>query len=267
MGSGAASAAAPAFGNSAASMPRPVPSRPFDVGMPQLPSAEDVLSDGEDVNGSRLPSATRGAPASLPPDDEEADAQMAAAIQASYASQTDSGMIQDEEGMMEQALRASQMEEEARQRSSLREQQEAELQESVLMDQMREQEDKRRRVEEEQLRVMEAERVAEQETKRAQDLDAKRKRVPAEPPSDEPGRVDLRIRAPDGRNVRRAFRSTDLLDQVYAYIEVEGLLGEDAANQSFRLISNMPRTLYEDREQSLSAAGLKGQFSLLIERC
>lgn len=197
-------------------------------------------------------------------DDDVNDPHLAAAIEASYAAQTEHGMVSNEEDLIQQALRMSQMEEDSRQRAALKEQQEVELQESILMDQLREQEEKRRRVEEEELRVLEASKAAEEERQRVADQEAKRSRVPPEPPAGEPGRVDLQIRTPDGRRLRRAFRGSDTVGQVYDYIDVEGELGE--ACQAYRLVSTMPRREYEERQQTLQEAGLQGQCALLVER-
>jgi len=206
-------------------------------------------------------------------DDEiDNDPHLAAAIEASYAAQTEHGMVSNEEDMIQQALRISQLEEESRQRAALKEQQEVELQESILMDQLREQEEKRRRVEEEELRALEASRVEEEERRRLDEerrhqaeQEEKRTRVPPEPPAGEPGRVDLQIRTPEGKRVRRAFHATNTVGQVYDYIDVEGVLGEAFAGKAYRLVSTMPRREYEDRAQSLQDAGLSGQCALLIE--
>merc|ERR1740129_2512965 len=170
----------------------------------------------------------------------------------------------NEEDMIQEALRISQLEEDSRQRASLREQQEVELQESILMDQMREQEEKRRRLEEEQLRELEASRIADEERRRVQEQEAKRARIPPEPDASEPGRIDLQIRVLDGRRMRRSFRPTDFIGQVYDYVDVECAGGEaSTAEASYRLVSTMPRREYEDREQSLGDAGLQGQCALL----
>jgi len=200
-------------------------------------------------------------------EDDINDPQLAAAIEASYVAQTDHGMECNEEDMIQEALRISQLEEESRQRAALREQQEGELQESILMDQMREQEEKRRRLEEEQLRELEASRIADEERRRVEDQEAKRARIPPEPDASEPGRIDLQIRMLDGRRMRRSFRPTDLVGQIYDYVDVECAGGEaSAAHASYRLVSTMPRREYEDREQSLGGAGLQGQCALLVER-
>lgn len=226
--------------------------------------SDAAVAGGSSRGSSREPGSPRlhGMPKL---DDEIDDPHLAAAIEASYRAQTEHGVASNEDELIAQALRMSQMEEESRQRASLKEQQEMELQESILMDQMREQEEKRRRVEEEELRVMEASRLADEERRRQAEQEEKRARVPPEPPAGEPGRVDLQIRTPDGKRVRRAFRGTDTVGQVYDYIDVEGVLGEAFAGKAYRLVSTMPRREYEDRSQSLQEAGLSGQCALLVE--
>jgi len=168
-------------------------------GSPRVVNVDGLVEEGEE-------SPSRGV----------SDRHLAMAIEASYAAQTEHGQIATEDDMVLQALKISQMEEEARQRASLREQQEQELQESIFMDQMREQEEKRRKVEEEQLQELEEARLADEE-KRKEDAEqrrvdeqvAKQGRVPPEPPAGEPGRVDLQVRAPDGRRLR--FTTTSIL--------------------------------------------------------
>lgn len=205
--------------------------------------------------------------------DDITDAHLARAIEESYLAQTEMGRQFFAEEAMAEALRISKLEEESRQRAALKQQQEAELQESIMMDQVREQEEKRRRLEEEEQRALEASRAqeearrkVEEEERLKEEEELKRSRVPPEPPAGEPGRVDLQIRTPDGRRLRRAFRSTDLVMHVYDYIDVEGILGEAMRGQPYKLVSTMPRKEYEDRTKSLQAAGLSGQCQLLIER-
>merc|ERR1719352_1135917 len=97
------------------------------------------------------------------------------------------------------------------------------------MDQMREQEEKRRKLEEQQLQQLEAQRLEEERQKKEKeeaqkkaDEEAKRSRIPPEPPAGEPGRVDFMIRLPDGKRMRRAFRGTDAMGLVYDYVDIEG---------------------------------------------
>jgi len=196
-------------------------------------------------------------------DDELADHQLAAAIEASYAAQTESGLLTNEEDMVQQALKLSQQEEERRQRRELQEQQEAELQESILMDQMREQNERQGREDEERALAASAELERQRQEQMQREVAEKRARIPAEPPSDEPGRVDLQIRAPAGQRLRRAFRGTDLLGAVYDYLDLE--LVESLIGQAYCLVSTMPRREYPDRNKSLADSGLQGQCALLIE--
>jgi len=202
---------------------------------------------------------------------EMSDRQLAMAIEASYTAQTEHGRIDNEEDMMAQALRASKMEEETRERASLREQQESELQESMLMDQFREEEQKRRRTEEQQLERLETERLAEEakkrdaeESQKKVEEEQKKARIPDEPPAGEPGRVDIMIKFPDGKRVRRAFRGTETVGQVYDYVDVE--CNEAVAGLAkYRLVTSMPRQAYEDKSLTLVDAGFKGQCALMIE--
>jgi len=217
------------------------------------------LHPGLDFQAMRPDSAA--AASAVVADEEMNDRQLAMAIEASYAAQTETGMAANEEDLMAQALRISKMEEEGRQRASLRQEQEMELQESILMDQMREQEEQRRRKEEEEAQALEASRREEEEASKRMAEEQKRARIPEEPAAGEPGIADLMIRTSDGRRIRRRFRDTDDVGQVYDYLDIEGGLGE----LKYRLVSTMPRRAYEDRGQSLQAAGLQGQCALMIE--
>merc|ERR1712176_1567978 len=89
-----------------------------------------------------------GMPTGAPPG-SDGDAQLAAAIEASYHTTTDQGREVSEEELFQRALRAPQQEEDNRKRQELRDQQEQELAESVLMDQMREQREREQREAEE----------------------------------------------------------------------------------------------------------------------
>lgn len=101
---------------------------------------------------------------------------------------------------------------------------------------------------------------------RMSQLEEEQRRFPPEPAADEPGRVDLQIRTLDGRHLRRSFCGTDLLGQVYDYIDVSGSgVGDGDAVKAYHLVSATPRLQYEDRDQSLSAAGLQGECELIIE--
>jgi len=187
------------------------------------------------------------------------------------------GNPRSEEEMLATAIRASEQED----RKDLRDSQEREYEESLAIDRRREEEKRQREQEEERIRK-EAEEA--EERKRREEEEAKmaakaeedalrarilalreeaRSRLGSEPPAEEPGRVVTRVRTPEGKALKRAFRSTDLVSQVYDFILAEG--GEDLACQTFRLIATMPRVVYENREATLDAAGLRGQCALLVE--
>mmetsp|Transcript_69417 Transcript_69417/g.212790 ORF Transcript_69417/g.212790 Transcript_69417/m.212790 type:complete len:156 (+) Transcript_69417:1647-2114(+) len=84
-----------------------------------------------------------------------------------------------------------------------------------------------------------------------------------EPEKGEAGRVEVMIKTPDGRRLKRAFLGADCVAQIYHFANAEG--GEDIAGKDYRFVSTMPRCVYEDREATLEAAGLKGQCALLME--
>lgn len=244
----AAMGAYPGFGGAEPPFP------PF--GGDRLDPFGDGVGTEEGLGGFGL----QGGPAA---DEDMPDAQLAAAIEASYAAQTDAGRNQSEDDLIAQAIQMSQKEEESRQRANLMEQQELELQESMLMDRMRQEEDERLRREEEERRQREIHERETAQAAAAAELEAKRGRVPPEPSAGEPGRLVAQIRFPDGRRLRRAFRGSDTVGQVYDYTDVEG--GEAMVGVRYRLVENMPRRMYEDRAQTLHEAGLSGQCALLIE--
>jgi len=261
----AAAGSASSSGGHAGAAPHTRP--PLDRPLRQAAAEDDDEFSNEAAAGGSSHASSRGRSPGVVDDvdmrynDDFNDPHLAAAIAASFQPQ------QVEEDLLQQALKMSNLEEESRQRAALREQQEQELQESILMDQMRGQEEKRRRVEEEERQAQEALRAAEDERTLREEFEAKQARVPPEPAAGEPGRVDLMIRTPDGKRIRRAFRGEDLVGQVCDYIDVAGVLGESlGAGQAYMLVSTMPRREYKDREESLAAAGLQGQCALLIER-
>jgi len=266
----------PAFlpgGSSSSSMPAAAPSATNGLDFLRTANTRLAPAHARDEVGSDVAErgSSRGGSPHLGPEaeGEVMDPQLAAVIEASYAAQTETARLENEEEMIRQAMEISRKEEERRQNQQLREQQEAELQESILMDQMREQEEKRRRLEEEeQQRASEAAKEAElqrQQQEERQRLEAQQLRaenLPPEPPADAPDKVDLQIRTPDGRRVRRRFVVSNTVGQVYDYLHLEGHLGDEA----FQLVSTMPRKEYQDRKQTLSDAGLQGQCALMLER-
>jgi hypothetical protein len=246
----------------------------FEEGAPQqarhAQQADMVGADRERLAPGGMDAAAMEA-AAVAEQADASDRELAMAIEASYNAQTETGRMVNEDDMLAEALRISQQDEDARRRADLREEQENELKESILMDQMREEEQKRRRIEEQQLQRLEAERLEEENRKKEADEEAKRKaeelkrsRIPAEPPAGEPGRVDFMIRLPNGKRMRRAFRGTDKLEQVYDYVDIEAAEALTTIVQ-YRLVTTMPRQVFEDRSLSLAEAGLKGQCALNVE--
>jgi len=197
---------------------------------------------------------------------------LAAAFAASYA-----GRAPTEDEMLMQAMRESQEAEERLQRQALRDEQEAELQESILMDQMRAAEAEQKRREEEDakkaLRAEEAERESQKRREQDEaaalkscheaDVKTKLARLPAEPPADDADRFQLVLRLPSGKRLQRAFRSSETVGFIYDFVDVQSL--EELYGKQYRLISNMPKTVYEDRSTTISGAGIKNQFVLMVE--
>lgn len=211
----------------------------------------------------------------------EEDPSLMAAIAASYASGYAQVGQQSEEELVAAAVRKSKMEEENRQRARLREEQAAEYEESLRIDREREAEKALRLKEEEEARQHEA---AEQEAKKREAarkqseaeeaervrtakvlalVEEARQQLMSEPAIDEPNRVQVLVKAPDGRRLTRAFRAGDPMMQVYHYVNTEG--GEVLAGREYRLVSTMPRVVFEDRHATLEAAGLQGKCTLLVE--
>lgn len=201
--------------------------------------------------------------------DGDTDAQLAAAIEASYYSQTGAGRELSESEQLAKAMELSQAVEDNRQRQQLREQQEAELLESEFMDRQREEEDQRRQAEEEELRQA-AERSQQDEEAKgreaaaqvAAELEAKRARLPQEPPTGTPGRVQLMLRLPNGQRLQRAFSSSDSIGSLYDFVDLQS---EELTSHRYRLVTSMPRNAYEDREATLAEAGIQNSSVLMVE--
>lgn len=218
-------------------------------------------------------------------DDDQA---LAAAIAASYADGsggTGGGGLTEEE-LAAQAIQREKLQEESRQRARLRQEQESEYEESLRIDaekqiekekrRQEEEEEARRLAEEEEVKRLEAEKEADEAAEAASAkkrrieaiIEEARKHLSPEPANDAAGRVLVVIRTPDGRRLKRAFSASDVVAQLYHFANVAG--GEAGDEQAiagllYRLVSSMPRHVYEDREATLEAEGLKGQCALLVE--
>jgi len=195
---------------------------------------------------------------------------------------------QSEDEIMAQAIQKLEIEEESKQRARLRDEQSREYEESLRVDRQREIKRQQIQEEEEQKRKAEDEAKAklqqEEERKHQEEEEANAKaeeeekarnaiadalvegaqgRLKDEPPKDEAGRIAVLIRTPEGKALKRAFRDSEPVSLLYDFAIAEG--GQTLACQEFRLISNMPRCVYEDREATLQGAGLQGQSALLVE--
>merc|ERR1740121_1808352 len=243
---------------------------PTDVPMDHHPHPHEMDFEEE----AALINEEMGVPMPQPPrpdtaDQDGSDAQLAAAIEASFLAQTNAGREASEEELIAQAMRMSQQEEDKRQRQELRDQQEAELQESMLMDQMREHQAREEREAaaamakaEEQSRQEAANRAAQEAQQARAESEAKRARLPEEPPAGDPLRVALMLRLPNGTRLQRSFRSSEAVGCLYDFVDLQC---EELAGQPYRLVSTMPRKAYEDREPTLQDAGIKNQFVLMVE--
>eukprot|EP00929_Paragymnodinium_shiwhaense_P009407 TRINITY_DN113579_c0_g1_i1.p1 TRINITY_DN113579_c0_g1~~TRINITY_DN113579_c0_g1_i1.p1 ORF type:complete len:292 (+),score=76.89 TRINITY_DN113579_c0_g1_i1:129-1004(+) len=175
--------------------------------------------------------------------------------------------------------RRAKAEEDARERRQLLQEQADEYAESLRIDQEREAEKQKKQKEEEAARLVEEEqRKLEEEKaneaaaaeaarqKQASDLVEQAKaQLSPEPPgdTDRGSLLQVALRLPDGRRLKRTFLISDAVGQIYNYALAEG--GVSLALEKFHLVATMPRAVYEDREAILEAVGLKGQCALLIE--
>merc|ERR1711976_1133747 len=130
---------------------------------------------------------------------------------------------------------------------------------SMLMDQMREAEVQQKRQEEER-RLAEETKLQEQA---AADLQAKRSRLTEEPKAGEPGRLQIVLRLPSGQRLQRAFRNSETVGLIYDFVDIQQLPALDG--KKYRLIQNMPRTVYEDRAATLEGAGISNNSALMVE--
>jgi len=213
-------------------------------------------------------------------DDSANLAALQEAILASAAAMPGGGMPSQprtEDEIMAQIAHNLQLEEDSRERAQLREEQESEYQESLRIDQQKKEEKQQKEHEAEQkLRQEEQQKQAEDDAKAAADQEEKdrrargmalveeaRARLSEEPSKGELGCITLLVRTPEGKALKRGFRSADAVSHIYDYVVVEG--GETLSLQEFRLIATMPRRVFEDRAASLEAAGLQDQCALFVE--
>ena len=135
-------------------------------------------------------------------------------------------------------------------RQILREEQDLAFQESLEMDRERQHREDQARIEQ-----MEREESARRkEWLLSEQLEDKKRRLPAEPASDDPMGLLLAIRLPDGTRLKRRFSKTDALRSVFDYVDVE--CGPGLANVAYRLVTNFPRKVFERTAEQQASMGL-----------
>lgn len=160
---------------------------------------------------------------------------------------------------------------------ALREQQDMEYEESLLMDQGLKEARAREEAEMAEMLLMSAEqeekaeaerqRVAREEEEKAQAAErarlAKLAALPAEPEATADGVVNLSMRLPSARTQTRRFLDADTVGTVRQYLSSL----EDMAQYGdhFRLLSNFPRKVHEDTQATLKSLNLGKKIQLIVE--
>lgn len=160
---------------------------------------------------------------------------------------------------------------------ALREQQDMEYEESLLMDQSLKQAKEREdaemaemlRISAEQEAQAEAERqrVAREEEQKAQEAERARialvAALPPEPEQTAEGVVQLSMRLPTARTQTRRFLDSHAVGTVRQYLASL----EDMApyGDQFRLLSNFPRKVHEDPQATLKSLNLGRKIQLIVE--
>lgn len=168
-------------------------------------------------------------------------------------------------------------EEQREQARSLREQQDAEYEESLLMDQgLREAAEREERETEELLRISrETEAAAEAERQRQAALEEERRAaaeaervalsasLPPEPESTVDGVVTLALRLPNAKKVARRFVDTQTLGTVRQYLA--SLEEMEPYGDQYQILSNFPRRVHADPDATLASLKLGKQIQLIVE--
>ncbi len=166
---------------------------------------------------------------------------------------------------------------------SLREQQDSAYQRSLAQDrerarQRREEEASRARAEQEARRRLEAKQQREQ--RRTQWRQWRAQQLSAEPPTGAKNATRVSIRMLSGERVVRRFASDADIDELYAYVECCDLLRAGPENSGpaaverpegyehsygFRLVSPMPRTVYDPHTGVCIGQQIMGNSNLVVE--
>ncbi|CAD7943564.1 unnamed protein product [Amoebophrya sp. A25] len=199
---------------------------------------------------------------------EDADAMMARALQESL--NTGGAVHQSEDEQLRRAMALSANEKESLERQLLKEEQDAALAESALMDQMREAQEKSLREEQERERRNAAEAAAKVELEKEK-LEARVRglaaALPPEPEAGNPDRLALMFRLPNGKSVKRAFSKNDKVSHLYDFIDSVLLdAGERETINDYKLTSTFPRMTIDQSDLLLSTTKLENQTALMLQR-
>lgn len=169
-----------------------------------------------------------------------------------------SGAELGEDADMQEAIRIARREEDR----EIMQRQEEEYLESLRMDQLKSsQETSRDNASSSAASDSErqaAERDRKRQMERAEDLERKRSRLPAEPLDTDENRIAVMIRLPNGKRLQRNFSKNDLISTIYDFVEINVDRG------GFDLRSAHPKKLYTERGISLAEASLCHQTTLML---
>ncbi|EER11584.1 conserved hypothetical protein [Perkinsus marinus ATCC 50983] len=109
----------------------------------------------------------------------------------------------------------------------------------------------------------------------------KRESLPPEPEKGTPGRVEVAARLFNGKRVQRAFLDSEPVSDLYDWMDSElfndhdraaaataddGVQDFTEADLNYRLVSRMPRRVFEREDKSMKDAGIENQIVLAAER-
>lgn len=108
----------------------------------------------------------------------------------------------------------------------------------------------------------ESARAEEARAQRVREIrDAKRQRIPPEPPAGAPNVAELVVRLPSNARLKRRFLVTHTIGDVYDFVESEA---DEAANGEFDLMTPFPRKTFADRSLQIGDAGLSPKALLVV---
>lgn len=114
----------------------------------------------------------------------------------------------------------------------------------------------------------EADRIAREKLTKAEMKEQRRKDI-RESMKDEPlatdvGVTKLSLRFPSGSRLIRRFHSSDVIQSVYDFVDIQDL-APLPSEADFVLVNTYPRKIYSQMDQSLEEAGLVPTASLIVE--